>query len=77
MDKNQTLIISLRKRFMEIGIITLIVSMKLMLSSLIPGLKTPGELMWTGFILLIYTMKIFYTYKKIGQSTVLAEKESS
>lgn len=65
MDKNQTVILSLKKRLIEIGIITLIISVKLILSSIIPQLKTPGELVWTGLILLIYTGKIFYTYNKI------------
>jgi len=65
MDKSQTVILSLRKRLMEIGVITLIISMKLILSSIIPQLKTPGELVWTGLVLLIYTGKIFYTYNKI------------
>ena len=65
MDKSRTVIVSIKKRLMEIGIITLIISVKLLLSSLIPQLKTPGELVWTGLILLIYTGKIFYTYNKI------------
>jgi len=65
MDKSQTVILSLKKRLMEISIITLIIGVKLILSSLIPQLKTPGELVWTGLILLIYTGKVFYTYNKI------------
>ena len=65
MEKSQTVILSLKKRLMEIGIITLIISVKLILSTLIPQLKTPGELVWTGLILLIYTVKIFYTLNKI------------
>ena len=63
-EKNATIAL-LKKRLKEIGIITSIVSLKLILSYFLPALKTPGELVWTGLILLIYTVKTFYTYNKI------------
>jgi hypothetical protein len=41
------------------GIVTLIVGLKLVVSYLAPGLKTPGELMLSGGLLLVYTARIF------------------
>lgn len=54
----------LRKELRGLLIITTIVSLKLILSFVFPSLKTPGELIWTGLILLVFTLKAFATYNK-------------
>ncbi len=65
MDNHLEQLRKLKKRLMEIGVITTLVSIKLLLSTVIPGLKTTGELVWTALILSIYTVRIFLTYHKI------------
>jgi hypothetical protein len=49
----------LSKDLFWIGIVTLLVGIKLTLSFFVPGLKTQGELMLSGGLLLIYTFRIF------------------
>ena len=48
-----------RKNLLWIGIVTLLVGIKLILSFFIPGLKTPGELVLSGILLLVCTGSIF------------------
>lgn len=50
---------SQKKNLFWIGIVTLLVGIKLILSFFIPGLKTPGELVLSGALLLVCTMSIF------------------
>jgi len=38
------------------GIAALLVGFKLVLSYFIPRLKTPGELVWSGALLIIYSV---------------------
>ncbi len=40
------------------GIVSLLVGVKLILSYAAPGLRTPGELIWSGALLLIYAARI-------------------
>ena len=49
------------------GIIMFLVSIKLLLSYFVPGLKTSGELILSGALLLIYTIKTFSLYIKVKQ----------
>ena len=63
--KDQTAIQFIRKNLMWIGCITGLIGVKLMLSFLFPGLRTPGELLLSGALLLIYTGIIFATRSKI------------
>jgi len=51
--------ISQKKQLFWIGIVTLLVGIKLILSFFIPGLKTPGELVLSGVLLLACTGSIF------------------
>ena len=41
------------------GVVTLLVGTKLVLSYFVPGLRTPGELVLSGGLLLIYTVRLF------------------
>ena len=67
MDQNNAakLMKEIKNTLVGIILISLLVGLKLILSYFVPGLKTPGELVWTGAILLIYTLKTYFTYKKI------------
>jgi hypothetical protein len=58
----------LRKEMKGLLIITSLVGVKLILSFLVPGLKTPAELVWTGLILLGFTIKAVHTYNKTASS---------
>jgi len=46
------------KTMLWTGIVALLVGVKLILSYVVPGLRTPGELVWSGALLLIYTGRI-------------------
>ena len=50
---------SISRTLLWTGIIMLLVGAKLLLSYIIPGLRTPGELLLSGILLLIYTVRIF------------------
>jgi hypothetical protein len=59
------------------GVVTLLVGLKLVLSYVVPGLKTPGELVLSGGLLLIYTVRIFHLRTAVkgrpaGDTTVRA-----
>ena len=54
----------LRKEMKGLLIVTSLVGLKLVLSFVVPGLKTPGELVWTGSILLVFTIKAIVAYNK-------------
>jgi len=63
-DKNTDVMISLRKELKGIIIITSLVAVKLILSFIFPGLKTPAELVWTGSVLLLFSIKGIIAYNK-------------
>ena len=56
------------KNLFWFGIINLLVAGKLLLSNFIPGLKTPGELLISGVLLLIYSGKMWHLRSQIGAS---------
>lgn len=55
-----------KNRFGELLLISLIISIKLLLSNFIPGLKTPGELLWTGGVLLFFTIRSYIAYRNFN-----------
>ncbi len=55
----------LKKNLFWLGIVTLLVGLKLVLSFFIPGLKTSGELILSGIMLLACTVNIFTLRSKI------------
>ena len=61
------LIAEIKKGLLSTGIIMMLVAIKLLLSFFLPGLKTPGELVLSGFLLLVYTIKSFVLYSKVKQ----------
>ena len=63
---NEKAIKKVRNRFGELLFISLIVSIKLLLSYFFPGLKTPGELVWTGGALLFYTIRSYIEYRNFS-----------
>ena len=56
---------SLSKNLLWIGVVTLLVGIKLILSFFVPGLKTPGELVLSGVLLLVCTVNIFNLRSKL------------
>lgn len=40
------------------GVVAVLVGAKLILSHAVPGLRTPGEPVWSGALLLIYAARI-------------------
>jgi hypothetical protein len=50
---------TLSSNLLWIGIVTLLVGVKLVLSYFVPGLKTPGELVLSGGLLLVTTVRVF------------------
>ena len=56
---------SLGKDLLWAGIITGLVGCKLVLSFFFPGLRTPGEMLLSGMLLLIYTIRILYIRSKL------------
>jgi protein-S-isoprenylcysteine O-methyltransferase Ste14 len=47
------------KALLWAGIVTLLVGLKLIFSYIVPGLKTPGELLLSGGLLLVCTVQLF------------------
>ena len=56
---------SQKKQLFWIGIVTLLVGLKLIFSFFIPGLKTQGELILSGVLLLVCTGSIFRLRSKM------------
>jgi hypothetical protein len=56
---------SQKKQLFWIGIVTLLVGLKFILSFFIPGLKTEGELVLSGILLLACTASIFRLRSKM------------
>jgi hypothetical protein len=65
--KNNELKIYIRKNLFWFGVINLLVGLKLILSYIFPGLKTPGELMLSGLLLIIYAIKIWLIRLKLDK----------
>ena len=57
----------LSKHLLWFGIINLLVGIKLIASFVVPGLKTPGELILSGCLLLVYTVKIWSLRSKVDK----------
>jgi hypothetical protein len=49
------------------GVVTSLVGLKLLFSFFIPGLKTPGELLLSGFLLLVCAVQLFLLYSSVRQ----------
>ena len=49
----------LARNLLWIGVVTLLVGGKLVLSFFVPGLRTPGELLLSGGLLLVTTVSVF------------------
>ena len=71
---DQNLAKKLQTGLLGAGIVMLLVSIKLLLSYFMPGLKTSGELMLSGILLLIYMIKTFSLYYKMKQRTVFEHR---
>ena len=61
---------SINRNLFWIGIVTLLVGIKLVLSFFVPGLKTPGELVLSGALLLVCTVNIFSLRAKLQSKGV-------
>lgn len=59
------LLTTIRKELFWFGLINILVGIKLILSYIIPALKTPGELLLSGLLLLVYAGKIWYLRQKV------------
>ena len=66
---------TVEKKLFWTGIATLLVSLKLLLSFFIPGLKTPGELVLSGVLLIACTWQIFDIYSNLKQDSAIAESK--
>ncbi len=55
------------KHLFWFGIINLLVGFKLIASFIWPGLRTPGELILSGGLLVIYSLKIWSLRSKINE----------
>ena len=66
---------TVEKKLFWTGIATLLVSLKLLLSFFIPGLKTPGELVLSGVLLIACTWQIFDIYSNLKQDSPIAESK--
>lgn len=65
-NQNKNIIINPHKKNLYwIGIVTLLVGIKLILSFFFPGLKTSGELVLSGALLIVCTINIFSLRSKI------------
>ncbi|MBC8184773.1 hypothetical protein H8E88_27075 [candidate division KSB1 bacterium] len=62
---DQKLAKAIKTGLLGAGIIMLLVSIKLLLSYFVPGLKTSGELILSGILLLIYTIKTLTLYSRV------------
>ena len=49
----------LSRNLLWVGVVTLLTGLKLVLSAFAPGLKTPGELILSGGLLLITTVSVY------------------
>jgi len=56
----------LQKQLFWFGVINLIAGTKLIISFFIPGLRTRGELILSGILLIIYYFKIWRTRTQIA-----------
>jgi len=57
----------IRTHLLWFGIISMLVGIKLVASFIWPGLKTPGELILSGGLLLIYSVKIWSLRSKVNE----------
>ena len=55
---DESLVRSASRIMLWTGIVALLVGLKLILSYAFPGLRTPGELVLSGGLLLVYTVRI-------------------
>ena len=72
-DDNVKFSKTVEKKLFWTGIATLLVSLKLLLSFFVPGLKTPGELVLSGVLLIACTWQIFDIYSNLKQDSSLVE----
>ena len=49
----------LSRNLLWVGVVTLLTGLKLVLSAFVPGLKTPGELVLSGGLLLVTTVSVY------------------
>ena len=61
---------SVSRNLFWIGVVTLLVGIKLIFSYFIPGLKTPGELILSGMLLLVCTVNIFTLRSRLQSKQV-------
>jgi hypothetical protein len=66
---------TVEKKLFWTGIATLLVSLKLLFSFFVPGLKTPGELVLSGVLLIACTWQIFDIYSNLKQDSPIAESK--
>lgn len=66
---------TVEKKLFWTGIATLLVSLKLLLSFFITGLKTPGELVLSGVLLIACAWQIFDIYSNLKQDSPIAESK--
>jgi hypothetical protein len=62
--------ISMKRDLLWTGIVTLFVGVKLILSYFVPALKTRGELLLSGGLLLLYTIRIFNLRSRLGREDI-------
>ncbi len=67
---DQGLLKAIKNGLFGAGIIMLLVSIKLLLSYFVPGLKTSGELVLSGILLLVYTIKTLSLYGRIKRELI-------
>ena len=72
-DKGIKYIKTVEKKLFWTGIATLLVSLKLLLSFFVPGLKTPGELVLSGILLIACAWQIFDIYANLKHEKSLIE----
>ena len=68
-DENVKLSKTVETKLFWTGIATLLVSLKLLLSFFVPGLKTPGELVLSGVLLIACTWQIFDIYSNLKKDS--------
>ena len=62
---DQKLTKAIKTGLLGAGIIMFLVSIKLLISYFVPGLKTSGELVLSGILLFIYTIKTLSLYSRV------------
>jgi len=67
----QTLLQSIKTGLLGADIILFLVSIKLLLSYFVPGLKTSGELVLSGILLFIYTIKTLSLYGRVKREMMI------